>query len=121
MRKRLTVPPRFDSCSMWATLPKAPGEDRGSYRLGGEFGCVVGLCWVGSGGPSAHIPFWLSAAALLNYLVGATDQRCGNGEPKRFCRLEVDNQLNFRDLLHRNICGLLPLKNAAGVDARSTV
>ena len=40
---------------------------------------------------------------LFDHLVGAAEQRQGHGKTECFRGLEVDNQLDFRGLLHRQI------------------
>ena len=44
-----------------------------------------------------------------------------DGEAERLGGLEVDDQLDFRGLLDRQVGGLLALENPAGVDAGLTV
>ena len=41
------------------------------------------------------------------------DQR--HGEAERLCRLEIDRQLEFHSLLHRQVGWLLPFENAPSV------
>ena len=57
---------------------------------------------------------------LLDHLVGATGQRKRDSDAKRLGGLEVDDQLNFGDLLHRQVGGLLALENPTSVDAGQT-
>src|SRR5688572_20648499 len=54
---------------------------------------------------------------LLDHLVGAAEQRERKGDAERPCRLEVDDQLDFRRLHYRQVGRLLALENPAGVDA----
>jgi hypothetical protein len=53
----------------------------------------------------------------FDQLVGAAGQGQRDGDAKRLGRLEVDVQLDLRDLLHWQISGLLALENAPGIDA----
>src|SRR6516165_32663 len=53
----------------------------------------------------------------FDHLVGAAEQRERNGEPERPGGLEIDDQLDLRCLLHRQVGRLLALKDAAGIDA----
>jgi hypothetical protein len=41
----------------------------------------------------------------------------GNREAEHLCCLEIDDHLNFRGLLDRQVGGLLALENPTGVDA----
>ena len=53
---------------------------------------------------------------LFNHLVGAANQRLWDIQPERLGGLQVDDHLDFRDLLDRQVGGLVALENAAGVD-----
>jgi hypothetical protein len=44
-------------------------------------------------------------AALINHLIGASQQRRWDGEPERLGRLEVDHQLEFIRRLDRQVLG----------------
>jgi hypothetical protein len=43
--------------------------------------------------------------SLFDHVVGASEQRWGHLEAERLGRLEIDDQLEFGRLLHRQICG----------------
>jgi hypothetical protein len=60
-------------------------------------------------------------ALLFDYLVGAAEQRERHGEPERLGGPQVDDQLDFRELLDRQVRRPLALQNSAGVDAGRTV
>src|SRR4051794_30708338 len=51
----------------------------------------------------------------LDHLVGAGEESFRNCEIKSLCRLEVDDQFEFRRLLNWEIGRFLPLKNAVDV------
>jgi len=57
------------------------------------------------------------AKGSLDHLVGDGEHTGRDGEPKCFCGLEVDGQLEFGRLHHRQIGRLYTPKNPAGVDA----
>src|SRR2546430_2069788 len=60
-------------------------------------------------------------ASLFDHIVGATDQRQRDGDAERLGGFEVDDHLDFRDLLHRQLGGLVALENPAGIDAGQAV
>src|ERR1700730_14642112 len=55
-------------------------------------------------------------ASSFDHLVGAPKQRDRESEAERPGGLEVDKQLNFRGLLHREVRGFDARKNQAGMD-----
>src|SRR5438874_6072637 len=58
---------------------------------------------------------------LFDHLVGSAKQRDWNGEPKHVGGLHVDDQIDFRGLLHRQGARFLALENAAGIDAANAI
>jgi glyoxylase-like metal-dependent hydrolase (beta-lactamase superfamily II) len=56
-------------------------------------------------------------ALLFDHLVGASEQRQGHGKTEGLRGLEVDNQLDFRGLLHRQIGRFLSFEHPTGIDA----
>src|SRR5262245_47033655 len=61
-----------------------------------------------------------TSRALFDHLVGAVLDRLRDGDAECLRGPEVDDQLDFRCLLHRKILGLLSLENPAGIDADLT-
>ena len=51
-------------------------------------------------------------AALFDHLVGGGEQRQWNGESERLRGLEIDRELEFVGLLHRQIGGVRAFENA---------
>jgi hypothetical protein len=47
---------------------------------------------------------------LFDHLVGAAEQRGWHGEAKRLGRFEIDNEFDFRRLLHREVGGPLAVE-----------
>jgi hypothetical protein len=47
-----------------------------------------------------------SLVPLFDHLVGAGEQRRGEGEGERPCRLQVDQELKLGGLINRNVTGL---------------
>src|SRR5262249_46275547 len=54
---------------------------------------------------------------LFDHLVGAGENGGRDVEAERPGGLEIDHQLEFHRLLHRQVGGLLASKNSAGIDA----
>jgi hypothetical protein len=52
---------------------------------------------------------------LLDHLVGCGKQRLRNGQAKRLCGLEIDNQLILGRCLHRHVGWLLALEDAIDI------
>jgi hypothetical protein len=69
---------------------------------------LLGLTWAGLA-PADRASFaWRLRS--LDHLVGATEQRQRHGEAERFRGLEIDDQLDFRGPLDRQIGRLLALE-----------
>jgi hypothetical protein len=47
----------------------------------------------------------IAAICSFDYLVGAGEQGYRHGNPERLDGLKIDDQLDFRDLLHRQVSG----------------
>src|SRR5687767_14147120 len=62
-----------------------------------------------------------TAASSLDHLVGAGEKREREGNAERLGCLKIDKQLDFRDLLDRQISRLVALEYASGLDASLTV
>src|SRR4029079_1616082 len=60
-------------------------------------------------------------SCLFDHLVGASEQRQGHSKTKCFRGLEVDNQLDFRGLLHRKIGRFLAFEHPTGIDSQQLV
>src|SRR6202030_449513 len=60
-------------------------------------------------------------AASFEHLIGTAEQRKRKGDAKRAGRLEVDVKVDLGGLLHRQICWLLALENAADINADQTI
>jgi len=63
----------------------------------------------------------LIAAPSLDHVVGAAKKRGWEGDAEGFGGLQVDKQLDFRDLLARQISRLGALDSSSGIDASLTV
>src|SRR5947209_2545634 len=63
----------------------------------------------------------LRLAHSFDHLVGAGEQRGRHVEAERFGSPHVDDQLDFRGLLHRQVGSLLALENPASVSASQAV
>jgi hypothetical protein len=48
---------------------------------------------------------------LFDHLVGAEQERLGDGKTKRLRRGQIDDEIEFARLLNRNVCGLRPAQN----------
>src|SRR6266568_150431 len=59
----------------------------------------------------------LRLAHSFDHLVGSAEECGRHSEAERLGGLQVDNEFELGRLLHRQVCGLLTLKNAAGVNA----
>src|SRR3974377_103266 len=68
-----------------------------------------------------HLATKLHRAVSLDDLVGADKHASWHSKAQRSRSLEVDEQLNFRCLLHRQVGRLLTLENAAGIYTGLTV
>jgi hypothetical protein len=56
------------------------------------------------------------AVVSFDYRVGAGEQIAWERKAERLGGLDVDDQLDFRNLLHRQIGRFFPLENAAGIN-----
>src|SRR5215831_3438490 len=57
----------------------------------------------------------------FDHLVGSTEQRRWNFQAECFCRVEVDHELEFRRLQHRQVCRSGTLENPPSIDAKLTI
>jgi hypothetical protein len=58
---------------------------------------------------------------LLDHLVGGGQQRLRDGKAERLGGLEIDDEINFRNLLDRQIGRFFAFENAPGIDANLVV
>src|SRR6516225_2940972 len=63
----------------------------------------------------------LRLAHSFDHLVGAADERQRDGQPERSRGLEIDDQLDFRRLLDRQVARLLALEDAADINPGLTI
>jgi hypothetical protein len=70
---------------------------------------------------SVHDPERTCCERSFDHLVGASEQPERDCQGERSSGLEVDDQLDFRGLLHRQVGRLLALENPAGVEADPTI
>ena len=63
----------------------------------------------------------MNSRRSLDHLVGTCEQGPWDGETERFGGPEIDDQLHFRHLLHRQVCRSFTLENAASVDTHRMV
>jgi hypothetical protein len=71
--------------------------------------------------PKAAVSNCSSAAGLFDQLVRSSYEGERHCETECFRRLEVDDQLHSRGLLHGQVGRLLALENAAGIDSGQAV
>src|SRR5438128_9673344 len=58
---------------------------------------------------------------LFDHLVGAAEQRDREREPQGLGGFEIDNQFDFRGLLHREVAWLLAFENSTDVNAHLSI
>ena len=59
--------------------------------------------------------------SLFDHLIGKREQIVGNFYAEGLCSFEVDDQLKFGRLQHRQVGRPLALENTAGIDAGLTI
>jgi hypothetical protein len=62
-----------------------------------------------------------SKAALFDHVIGGNEQLVGHGQPESPCGLVVDDELERRGLQDRQIAGLRPFDDAAGIETGLTI
>src|SRR5437660_1087523 len=77
-------------------------------------------------GLNASAPVWADPqqtfrARSLDHLVGEQLHRVGNDKSDGRCGSEIDDQLELRRLLDRQVARLLTLENPAGVNAGTAI
>src|SRR4051812_12971195 len=75
------------------------------------------LTWAGLPPAGSH---QLCLAHSLDHLVGAREQRPRYGEAERLCRLQVDQELILRWILHRQIARFLAPEDAVHTTGHSS-
>jgi hypothetical protein len=60
-------------------------------------------------------------AVLFNHLVGAGEECRWGGEAERFGGLEVDDEVEFDDLLDRDVSGFSPAQNLVDQVGRTPI
>src|SRR6516162_10261610 len=96
-----------------------------SFALGAprQFGPLAGLehgrtiPLADIGGPN----FCVARCSLLDHLVRRSQQRFRDGEAERLGGLQVDDHLDFCDLLHGEVGRLVAFENAPGIDTNFAV
>ena len=60
-------------------------------------------------------------ARLLDNLVGGAEHRLRYGQVKRFRGFEVDGEIDFRGLLHRQVGWILAVEDSTSIDADEAI
>src|SRR6516225_1343561 len=60
-------------------------------------------------------------ARLLDNLVGGAEHRLRYGQVERFRGFEVDGELDFRGLMHRQVGRLLAVEDSTSIDADEAI
>src|SRR5215475_10630092 len=98
--------PTPHAIAVYASQPLSPVATQHSLPSG-----RYSLTWAGLAPAGSH---QLCLAHSLDHLVGESKQLVGNGQAERLGGLEIDDQFEFRGLLHWQIRGLLAFENAPG-------